>query len=432
MKTILSFSAGVAPPTGNLGPTVKLVMAVAVVVAWLGAGCSTPRQDAVPSNVAAAYPAVDLNNCGEYRPLPPEFFRKLMDGSSTTESRLTRASESRLQVLALSGGGKFGAYSAGVLNGWTRSGQRPTFDVVTGVSTGALVATYALLGPRYDDRARVLYTTLTTRDVIRRRPAYGMLGGESAYSSDPLASLIDQEVTDQLLAEVRCAHAGGRRLFVATTNLDTSRPVVWDMGAIAASQRPDRREHFRDVLLASASVPGAMPPVRIPVTFNGCRYVELHGDGGATQELFLRGTMLGIDPATVSPGRRPLTGSDLYIIVAGKLYADPQVVEPKTLKLGGAAAASVLFAQTRNDLSRLYTLSAVSGMRFHMVALPADFPVSGNSLEFDPAEMCRLFQAGYRDGLRQAWRSTPPETEPAEQVIPRKGTDFYTPVVPQP
>ena len=161
---------------------------------------------------------------------------------------------------------------AGFLYGWTRSGQRPTFHVVTGVSTGALIATYAFLGPQYDERLRVLYTTITTRDVVRRRPLYGLISGDAAYSSEPLANLIDESVTVELLAEVRAAHACGRRLFVGTTNLDTGRPVVWDMGAIAASSRPDRREHFRDVLLASASVPGALPPVRIPVTYNGKTY----------------------------------------------------------------------------------------------------------------------------------------------------------------
>jgi hypothetical protein len=416
--------------TTNLGYFDGRGVLVVAAGALLTPGCAAPREHPVPSNVATAHPTIDLNNRGEYRPLPAGFYRQLLeDTTSTTRSLMPGPTDRRLQILALSGGGKFGAYSAGVLNGWTRSGKRPTFDVVTGVSTGALIATYAYLGPAYDDRLRVLYTTLTTRDVVRRRPMYGLFGGESAYSSEPLANLIDQSVTDQLLADVRAAHRRGRRLFVATTNLDTSRPVVWDMGAIASSPRPDRRELFRDVLLASASVPGAMPPVRIAVTNNGCGYVELHGDGGATQELFLRPTMIGIDPAAVRPGSKPLAGSDLYIVVAGKLYADPQIVEPRPLKLGAAATSSVLFAQTRNDIVRLYTLSHLTGMRFHLLALAADVPVSASSLEFEPAEMRRLFDAGYCDGLRQSWRTTPPESAPQEQVIPRKGTDFYTPII---
>jgi hypothetical protein len=334
----------------------------------------------------------------------------------------------QIQVLVLSGGGKFGAYSAGLLNGWTRSGNRPAFEVVTGVSTGALIASYAFVGPKYDKRLEEVYTTITTRDVIRRRPLFG-IANDGAYSSEPLAALIEREVTDCFLEEVRVAHAAGRRLFIGTTNLDTSRPVVWDMGAIAASGRPDRLHHFRQVLLASASVPGAMPPVRIPVTYNGCAYVELHGDGGATQELFLRGTMVGIDPDTVRPRQKPLEGSDLYVVLAGKMYADGKLVELNTLKLGGAAASSVLFAQTRSDLARLYTLAHLTGMRYHQAALAADVPVSGNSLDFDPAEMRRLFDAGYCDGLRQRWRTAPPETEAGEQIVPRKGTDFYTPIV---
>lgn len=405
------------------GSLLALVLAPSLLAAFLFTGCAGPRQNAPPPEFSTAA-KIDLANHGEYRPVPPAFLNQ--------QSTSNYPADRRLQVLALSGGGKFGAYSTGVLNGWTKAGTRPTFDVVTGVSTGALIATFAYLGSQYDDHLKALYTTLRTRDVVRRRPLLGLLGNDAAFSSAPLADLIDQQVTDELLCEVRAAHLRGRRLFVATTNLDTSRPVIWDLGAVAASNRPDRREHFRDVLLASASVPGALPPVRIPVTYNGVRYVELHGDGAATQELFLRATLLGIDTAALKPGDKPLAGSDLYVIVSGKLYPEPKAVDPRTIKLGAAAGAALMHAQTRNDLARLYTLSMVTGMRYHYVALAADVPASSNSLDFDPDEMRRLFDAGYCDGVRQAWRGLPPEAGADDQLLPRKGTDFHTPIVTHP
>lgn len=410
--------------TGACFSTVSLAL-----TCFAFAGCAASRQDAVPLPLATAAPVIDLANGNEYKPIPPSVLRRLEEKDTTT-ARMGEAPR-QIQVLALSGGGKYGAYSAGLLNGWSRSGKRPTFDVVTGVSTGALIASFAFVGPKYDRRLEELYTTLTTRDVIRRRPLFGV-ANDAVYSSEPLAALIEREVTECFLGEVRAAHVAGRRLFVGTTNIDTSRAVIWDMGAIAASRRPDRLHHFRQVLLASASVPGALPPVRIPVTYNGCGYVELHGDGGAAQELFLRGTMLGIDPDQVRPGRKPLEGSDLYVVLAGKLYADGYLVEPNTFKLGAAAASSVLYAQTRSDLARLYTLASMTGMRYHQASLSPDVPTTGGSLEFDPAEMRRLFDAGYCDGLRHRWRSTPPETEESEQLVPRKGTDFYTPIVTYP
>jgi hypothetical protein len=393
-------------------------------------GCAVPRRDAVPPQLAAAGSHIDLANQCEYRAIDADVLRRLEARPPSGAGPSTSARPAQgLQILCLSGGGKFGAYTVGVLSGWTRSGSRPCFDIVTGVSTGALISTFAYLGPQYDGHAHDLYTNLTTRDVVRRRPLYGVIGANSAYSSAPLARLIDREITDQLLAEVGTAHRAGRRLFVATTNLDTSRAVVWDMGAIAVSTRPDRREHFSKVLLASASIPGALPPVPIQVTVNGQSYTELHGDGGATQELFLRATMLGINAESVPEEGKPLLGSELSIIVAGKLFADPKAVAPRTLGLAAAAASSVLYAQTRNDLIRLYTLSLLTGMNYRFLALPGEVPVSGDSLAFDAEELRRLFAAGYGDGVRQAWRRLPPETEVGEQVVPRKGTDFLAPVI---
>src|SRR5262249_30347208 len=214
----------------------------------------------------------DLANQCEYRAIDPEVLRKLEARPPTGAGPSVSARPARqLQILALSGGGKFGAYAVGVLNGWTQSGSRPCFDIVTGVSNGSLIPPFAIPGPHYSGHAHHRYTNLTTRDIVRRRPFYGVLGASSAYSSAPLARLIDREITDQLLAEVGAAHRAGRRLFVATTNLDTSRAVVWDMGAIAVSPRPDRREHFCQVLLASASIPGALPPVPLRGTSNGQR-----------------------------------------------------------------------------------------------------------------------------------------------------------------
>ena len=332
------------------------------------------------------------------------------------------------KLLALSGGGMYGAYTVGVLGGWTEAGTRPCFDVVTGVSTGALVATYAFLGTAYDRPMIDLYTTISDRDIYRRRPAAAVIWSDSAASSAPLKKLIAAQVDDALLAEVAKAHAGGRRLYVGTTNIDTRRLVIWDMGAIASDPRPGAKELYRDVLLASASVPGFFPPVRIEVEVNGRPVAEMHVDGGATTGVFLRASTLHVDAAALKAGRKPLAGSDAYVIVAGKLFSDPVCTSQRTLRIGESALQSVLYSQTRGELFRIYTLCLLGGMNYHLAAIPEDFKTGTDAMGFDPAEMRRLYEAG-RAAVAggRAWRDTPPGGEKHEQTRPRTGTRFLAP-----
>jgi hypothetical protein len=332
------------------------------------------------------------------------------------------------KFLALSGGGMYGAYTVGVLSGWTATGSRPKFDVVTGVSTGALIATYAFLGPEFDPPMIRLYTSVTDRDIYRRRPISAILWSDSAASSAPLKKLIDQSVDDTIMEAVARAHAEGRRLYVGTTNIDTRRLVIWDMGAIASSGRPDAKDLYRKILLASSSVPGFLPPVPIEVEVNGRTITEMHVDGGVTAGVFLRASTLRIDRDGKREGRQPLAGSDAYVIVAGKLYADPTCTDQRTLKIGESALTSVLYSQTRGELFRIYTLCLLGGMNYHLAAVPEDVKIGANAMDFNPTEMRRLYDAGVAAAAGgRAWRDTPPGGEPQEQSRPRTGTQFYAP-----
>jgi hypothetical protein len=159
----------------------------------------------------------------------------------------------QFSILALSGGGEHGAFGAGLLNGWSESGKRPTFSIVTGISTGALMAPFAFLGSAYDQRLKALYTDMSFHGILSGSPLMGFFG-EGLYNTRPLQRNVDRQVDQTMLADIAAAHRQGRRLFVVTTNLDAQRPVLWNMGAIAASERPGALELFRKVLLASASV----------------------------------------------------------------------------------------------------------------------------------------------------------------------------------
>ena len=327
-----------------------------------------------------------------------------------------------------SGGGSYGAFSAGLLNGWTASGQRPRFDIVSGVSTGALIATYAFLGPQYDHALREFYTTTTTADIYHKRFQPAVLWSDSFVSSEPLERMIEASVSPQLLCDVALAHAEGRRLFVGTTNVDTGRLVIWDMGAIASSGKPESLALYRKIILASASAPGFFPPVHIDVSVNARNYTELHVDGGTTAQVFFRSSMMQIDPSEFSGGRRPLVGSRVYIIVAGKAFPDPKCVESRALKIAASSLGALTYAQTRNDLIRIYTLTLLTGMDFRIAAIPQDWPIHEDSMVFDQASMRSLYDRGYQRAVAgRAWADVPPVLDASQQSIPRAGTQFLSP-----
>lgn len=402
------------------GPgTVLAVLAVLALANLSGCACRRHRSCA-PPELTRASGLVQLTPEDDAAPVETDLLRTLVERTRTANAPDTPPAR-KAKVLALSGGGMYGAYSVGVLNGWTAAGTRPCFDVVTGVSTGALVATYAFLGPQYDRPMAEVYTAVSDRDIYRkRRPVAGVLSDAFADST-PLKRMIDAQITDAVLAEVAKAHAAGRRLYVGTTNIDTRRLVIWDMGAIASSGRPDARGLYRDVLLASASVPGFLPPVPIEVEVNGKRFKELHVDGGATTGVFLRASNLHLDREALREGRQPLAGSDAYVIVAGKLYSDPVCTDPRSLKIAASALESLVYSQTRSELFRIYALCLLGGMNYHLASVPEDFKVGTDAMAFDRDEMRRLYEAGYAAATgNRAWRDTPPGAEPHEQTPPHR------------
>ncbi len=391
-------------------------------------GCTTKHRCCAPPELTRASGLVPLTGGDpESEAVEVELLRSFANQSRTSNAPGSPADKPR-KFLALSGGGMYGAYSVGVLCGWSATGTRPTFDVVTGVSTGGLIATYAFLGIDYDRQLAVLYTTMTDRDIFRRRRVPAVLWNDSAATTEPLQKLIASQVDDRTLCEVAKAHNSGRRLYVGTTNIDTRRLVIWDMGAIAASGRPDAKELYRKVLLASTSVPGFFPPVPIEVEVNGKTFTEMHVDGGATTGVFLRASTLHANMDALKNGQKPLAGSDAYVIVAGKLYSDPSCTDRRTVKIGASGLESLLYSQTRSELFRIYALCLLGGINYHLAAIPEDYKTGSDAMSFDPEEMKRLYEAGYLAATGNvAWRDTPPGAEPQEQTRPRTGTQFLAP-----
>ena len=397
----------------------EMVMAIAL----LPLGCASPEIGNTPT--AAGLKPVELIDPTAYggEGPPPPVFRHLFElGERVRESQKPSVIPPKHNALILSGGGGYGAYTAGVLCGWTEAGNRPQFDVVTGVSTGAIIAVFAFLGPEYDVELQRAYTTIGASDVFRKKPLPWALFSESLNDSKPLLRHIESAITPEVVEQIAAAHKKCRRLYIGTTDLDGRRPMVWDLGGIAASGKPDSRELICKLLLASAAIPGFFPAVDIPVEVDGKRYVERHVDGGLTQPLFFRPPYIPRDKRSASFPEL-FFGSEEYIIVAGKLYAEPQPVQASVLKIVGSSVTTFLYAQTRDALVKLYTQCMLTGMNYRLAAIPNDFPAPKSATDFEPVAMTKLFEEGRRQARAgTAWRNMPPGVGGREETLQRAGT----------
>lgn len=293
--------------------------------------------------------------------------------------------------LVLSGGGSKGAFGAGYLKGWSDMGTRPPFKVVTGVSTGALTAPLAFLGSDYDEQLHLNYTTISTKDILRLEGLLGfgilpILTGESVASTKPLQEMIKNMITPEVLEAVAREYAKGRRLYVGSSNLDAQRLAIWDMGAIASSGRPDAIDLFRKVMLASASIPGAFPPVYFPVEIDGKKYDEMHADGGVIAGLFGYGHLF--------EESRPNGPCNLYIIKNGKLDPEAEQVRRNFLPIVGRSFSTLMKVQSWSDMIRLQERAIMDQVGFHYISLPHDYVSQGHEM-FDVEEMKRMYDLGY-------------------------------------
>src|SRR5215472_2177886 len=293
--------------------------------------------------------------------------------------------------LILSTGGADGAFGAGLLNGLSATGKRPDYAVVTGVSTGALMAPFVFAGPRYDAALAAVYTQTSAADIFEVGGT-----GESFLDTWPLRDLITKQITPALLADIAAAHQAGRRLFLVTTNLDAGRSVVWNMGAIAVHSTEhhgdDAIKLFRNILLASGSVPGAFPPVLIDVEGNGKRFAEMHVDGGVGGQFFVT------PPALMqSTSSYKIPADALYIVVNSGLQPEFQVVERSTPTILAQTVSMAIKADLRVLLDRAYVAAKNSGIGFNVATIPRSFNAPSRGA-FDPDYMKALFNVGYDQG----------------------------------
>lgn len=408
---LLGLGTGFDHRRGGCRPVV-LVFAATLLLAT--SGCANLLRH--PAPLGSAQQAVMPGFTGiRYLPLTdPTPYRDTIIAAfhnETTESYQTQPDGSRVySYLSVSGGGSDGAFGAGLLNGWSKAGGRPQFKVVTGVSTGALIAPFAFLGSAYDEPLKESYTTIDANRIFLRRSLLSLIWSEAATDSAPLQQLVDSYIDDKLLDAIAAEHAKGRRIYVATTNLDAEQPVVWDMGAIAGSKSPQRLQLFRRILVASASIPAVFPPVLLNVTIDGHRYDEMHVDGGVFFQSFSIGSLTDL-PSAIAAAHPGFTGKvvqRLYVIRNGWVSPDPDQVKRSLTAISLRTIGTMLKVSGINDLYRLYLSSVHDNVEFNYVSIPTDYtPLTKE--QFDKAEMNQEFTYGEqlaRKGI--PWRHLPP------------------------
>jgi predicted acylesterase/phospholipase RssA len=337
---------------------------------------------------------LDLDQLRRYADEPASMFPRTNVGART----------GALSYLALSGGGADGAYGAGVLNGWTAAGTRPEFSVVSGVSTGALIAPFAFLGPAYDATLREVYTSGIAESLLNTPSIVHAVFGSGLFGNTRLRELVARYIRQDMLKAIAAEHARGRYLLIVTTNLDTQRTVIWDMGRIAAIRSPQALNLFRDVMAASASIPVVFPPMLIDAQAGGHRFQEMDVDGGVTAPV------LTLPEAFLLRNGAPARGlrMNIYVLVNDKVERDFRLVPNSTIDIAARTSASVTKTQIRSVLYTTYDFARRNNFGFNLTYIDKDFS-SPTSFGFEASHMRSLYQYGY-DKARTGdfWARSPP------------------------
>jgi predicted patatin/cPLA2 family phospholipase len=390
----------------------SLLVLVASVGVGIGGCASLERLPAVTYAQAKQADILDIPDARFY----VAETKQILDLAVKANQRrnMTRGVSATRHFLAISGGGDDGAFGAGLLVGWSDRGNRPEFDVVTGVSTGALSAPFAFLGRAYDPQLKAVYTETSAGDIFdKRAPLLGAIAGDALTDNAPLRAMISRQLDETMVRRIAEEYKKGRLLFILTTNLDQGRPVIWNIGAIASSNHPKARELIVEVLLASTSIPVVFPPVMLDVTIAGERYQEMHVDGGTIAQAFLyppsislrtAAARVGISEKTLRTERRRVA----YVIRNGRFTRPEESVKLQTVAIAKEALSTMIASSGVNDTYRMFLLARRDGVDFNLASINNDFDVPYKG-PFDKGYMQTLFEYGYQKGRAgYPWQKAPP------------------------
>lgn len=379
-----------------------------ILTVFLLQGCSTtslPRSQPLPKNLEDQVQMQGFTGIRAWGDVPSKTLAKSATDSIKQELAANHGKlKPEIDALALSGGSQDGAFGAGLLCGWTKAGNRPQFKLVTGISTGALIAPFAFLGSAYDGKLKEVYTNISDDDIYKSYSAFTILLSfahiisiPSLTDNKPLAKLIDRVIDAPMLKAIAAEHLKGRRLLVGTSEMYSQRLVIWDMGAIAASGSPNALSLFRKVLLASSALPVTFPPQMLKVVARGKQYDEMHVDGGVEVQvmLFENAIVPFSTQSKLLNGQRHVRR--LYIVRNQTLHPIWENVKPQLKYIAVRSIDSLITSQGIGDLYRLYTYTQRDNIEYNLAYVPENFREKPNAM-FDKTYMNKLFALGYHLG----------------------------------
>ena len=386
------------------------LLAVVLLATFLQGCVSVPKRTPVPDSIyeEAVIPGIPRARFwGDTRPAYTDAW--LAKSKEELKAEYPELFGKEHIYLAISGGGANGAFAAGLLAGSTASGSRPEFSIVTGVSTGALIAPFAMLGTEYDSLLKEFYTTYDTKDLIHKRLIVNSLTSDAMYSTKGLETQLAKYVTEEVMQQLADKHRQGRQVFIGTTDIDAGRPVIWNITRIAASGEPGALDLIRQILLASASIPAAFPPVAIDVEAQGRRYQELHVDGGTASQVFLYPAGMPWDELVEK--LEVLGAPRAYVIRNSRLDPEAAAVNRKLLPIAERTISSLIRTQGIGDLYRIFALAERDGLEFNLAFIPKEFDAIPTEM-FDPVYMKKLYEMAYEMGKSgYQWYKAPPGFE---------------------
>jgi len=387
-----------------------LLSAAVAALPLLAQGCATapPRGKAVPAELQAAANVIGYPAGIRYFPRDAahvaEFESDYLDALTRERAYLHISPGTKLPpvaYLAISGGGDNGAFGAGLLNGWTKAGTRPTFKIVTGVSTGALIAPFAFLGSDYDEKLKALYTSVSLHDIAKERSLLSIVYGDAMADTTPLHNLVKKYLTQEVVDAIAAEHEKGRILLIATTNLDVRRSVIWNVTEVAAANGPNKLDLIQRILIASAAIPGTFPPVMIDVEAEGQKYQEMHVDGGTASQVF-------VYPAAIQLSALAERDRTLYVVRNARLDPEWAETDRRTLPIALRAITCLIQNQGVGDLYRIFAIAQRDNVDFNLAYIPRSFQVQ-HTVDFDTNYMKALFDVGYQLAVeKREWEKKPP------------------------
>ena len=389
------------------GKSLAVVAICSAGMAVVIGGCSAPaRLDPVPSPIAGDIPFLNIESArfiGDNDVALKEELRRALTLSHRHGT--TRAAPP--SFLAISGGGVEGAFGAGLLVGWSEHGDRPQFSIVTGTSAGALVAPFVFLGREFDWALEKMYTSVTEEEIATKRFIVAALGTDALMDSTPLLRTITKYLDARILQRIAEEYRRGRLLLISTANLDVGKLVIWNIGAIAASDNPQRLEIVQKIILASTAVPGVFPPVMIDIMVGKTKHEEMHVDGGTISQVFLYPSALELNK--IMAARKNSVVAEAYIIRNGRVTLPPGKIERQLPAIAQRAIATMLTSNGVGDLYRIYATTQRDHIGYNLAFIEEEFREFADG-PFDRVYMTKLFDYGRSRGRQgYAWQHNPPD-----------------------